>query len=210
MLAERFPQRSVPSTVTPLGSEGEAGTANGRRDGSFGESPHSGRGGEDGARVQGPGTPVAGSLMLETLGGRATGEELDRGGTPPSVSPLGARRYRVQFTASEALVAKLEEAQALLSHTVSAGDLPALIALALEAPYQQTLKRRFGVGSRRRGRASAMIEQGSVAAGGDQVDQSVPVHGGGLDPDPVAIRGEAKTQGTSTPGASRTGGHAEG
>ncbi|MBI3998049.1 MAG: HNH endonuclease [Armatimonadetes bacterium] len=49
------------------------------------------------------------------------------------VSPLAPERYRVQFTASAELHAKLREAQALLRHQIPDGDLEQIFDRALEA-----------------------------------------------------------------------------
>ncbi len=49
------------------------------------------------------------------------------------VSPLAPERYKVQFTASAELCAKLREAQALLRHQIPDGDLEQIFDRALEA-----------------------------------------------------------------------------
>lgn len=66
-----------------------------------------------------------------------------------SISPLGARRYRVQVTASEETVAKLRQAQALLGHQVPDGDVSVVLDLALTALIDQLTRRRFGAPKRR-------------------------------------------------------------
>jgi 5-methylcytosine-specific restriction endonuclease McrA len=70
----------------------------------------------------------------------------------PRVEPLSQARYRVQFTASQQLKDKLDQAQELLSHVVPPGDLPGLLERALELLIAQALQRRYavGVGTRRR------------------------------------------------------------
>jgi len=59
-------------------------------------------------------------------------------------APLSARRYKITFTASEELTAKLEHAQALLSHTIGKGDLDTVIDRALTLLIETEEKRRFG------------------------------------------------------------------
>jgi 5-methylcytosine-specific restriction endonuclease McrA len=60
------------------------------------------------------------------------------------VEPLSASSYRVEFTASPELVAKIEQAQELLSHTLPGGELPALFERALDALIERELGQRRG------------------------------------------------------------------
>jgi hypothetical protein len=57
--------------------------------------------------------------------------------------PLGARRYKVQFTAGAETYAKLREAQALLRHRVPDGDLARIFDLALSALVREVRRDRF-------------------------------------------------------------------
>ena len=61
------------------------------------------------------------------------------------MQPLSAQSYRVEFTASAGLHAKLEHAQALLSHAVAPGALPEIFERALDALIASETKRRHGV-----------------------------------------------------------------
>lgn len=199
MLADRFPQRSIPTLVTPLGSDGDVGRASA---GDANGAPQLSKTGGDQDCAGGSGEPSpprgAAPLLPMLQGEGETGAELDRGGPQPGVSPLGARRYRVQFTASEALVAKLEEAQTLMSHTVAKGDLPALIGLALEVLCQQTLKKRFGVGSRRKGASSTAKPKQGLELDGDGRGwggRSSRAEGERLDPDPVETSRDSEERG---------------
>ena len=63
---------------------------------------------------------------------------------PPTTTPLGRARYSVRFTASEALVGKLERLGALMSHTCAPSDLPALVEQAVDLAIEHHEKRRFG------------------------------------------------------------------
>jgi Holliday junction resolvasome RuvABC DNA-binding subunit len=68
----------------------------------------------------------------------------------PRIEPLSAASYRVEFTASAGLYAKLERARNLLSHAVPNGDLARLFERALDTLLEQETKRRLGAGRSRR------------------------------------------------------------
>jgi len=70
----------------------------------------------------------------------------------PKVVPLSAFSYRVEFTASAELFAKLERASELLSHAVPRGELPTLIERALDAFIEREMRRRIGTGKPRKRR----------------------------------------------------------
>ncbi len=57
--------------------------------------------------------------------------------------PLGAERYRVQFTADRALYAQLQELRALMRHQVPDGDLGKILARAVAGLLAQVRKRKF-------------------------------------------------------------------
>ena len=65
------------------------------------------------------------------------------------LEPLSASSYRVDFTASADLVAKIEQAKELLSHALPSGELPALFDRALDALIEREIGRRRGTGRRR-------------------------------------------------------------
>ncbi|HEY5961949.1 MAG TPA: hypothetical protein VIV60_35565 [Polyangiaceae bacterium] len=65
----------------------------------------------------------------------------------PRMQSLSESRYRVVFTASEALKQKLDRARELCSHCVAPTDLPALIERALDLLIEREEKRRFAVRS---------------------------------------------------------------
>jgi hypothetical protein len=69
------------------------------------------------------------------------------------LEPLSASSYRVEFTANAELVAKIEQAQELLSHTLPSGELPALFERAIDALIERELRRRRGTGRPRPRRA---------------------------------------------------------
>jgi 5-methylcytosine-specific restriction endonuclease McrA len=59
------------------------------------------------------------------------------------IEPLGAERYRVQFTADRELHAQLQELRALMRHQVPDGDLGKILARAVAALLAQVRKRKF-------------------------------------------------------------------
>jgi hypothetical protein len=63
---------------------------------------------------------------------------------------LSADRYRVEFTASATLRAKIEQARELTSHALPNGDLAQLFERALDQLIERELKRRGGAGKPRR------------------------------------------------------------
>ncbi|MBK8997950.1 MAG: HNH endonuclease [Myxococcales bacterium] len=68
------------------------------------------------------------------------------------VEPLSPASVRVEFTASVAFRDKLEQASALLSHTVPGGDLATILELALDVLIERETKRRSGAGKPRKRR----------------------------------------------------------
>ena len=67
--------------------------------------------------------------------------------------PLGNRRYKIQFTASQQLCDKLREAQGLLRHQLSDGDLAQVFDRALTLLIAEARRRKFAETSRSRSRA---------------------------------------------------------
>ncbi len=65
------------------------------------------------------------------------------GSRPAVVEPLGAARYKVQFTASAELCDKLERLRALMRPSVPDGDLAAIVEQAVTEKLQRLEARRF-------------------------------------------------------------------
>ena len=65
------------------------------------------------------------------------------GPRPAVVEPLGAARYKVQFTASAELYDKLERLRALMRPAVPDGDLAAIVEQAVTEKLQRLEARRF-------------------------------------------------------------------
>ena len=62
-----------------------------------------------------------------------------------SWTPLGAGRYRLQWTAHQALHDKLEQLKHLMRHQVPDGNLAVIVERAVDLLLDKTLKARFGV-----------------------------------------------------------------
>ena len=60
-----------------------------------------------------------------------------------SSTPLSPGRYKVQFTAGQALHDKLDQLKDLLRHQVPDGDLATIVELAVDMLVDDTLKKRF-------------------------------------------------------------------
>src|SRR6185436_9183509 len=70
--------------------------------------------------------------------------------TVSAVQPLGGDRYKVQFTASQRLRDKLEQARHLLKQQVPDGDLAEICERALDLLIAARMKQRFAVGRKPR------------------------------------------------------------
>lgn len=64
------------------------------------------------------------------------------------IEPLSGSTYRVTFTATERLKAKLDRASELLSHSVQPGDLPTILERALDRLIELEERRRYGAARR--------------------------------------------------------------
>lgn len=69
----------------------------------------------------------------------------------PKVVPLAPQRYKVQFTASAEMYAKLRQAQDLLRHQVPDGDLGKIMERALTALIKDLERGKIGATERPRG-----------------------------------------------------------
>ncbi|MEO8185566.1 MAG: hypothetical protein ABI895_42710 [Deltaproteobacteria bacterium] len=82
------------------------------------------------------------------------------GSAPPGsrsvTEPLSAQRYRIQFTADAALKQQLEQARDLLRHAHPSGELGPIVARALTLLIDDLMRRRFGVGARRKRPGAAL------------------------------------------------------
>ncbi len=79
----------------------------------------------------------------ETSGREAAASPPIRRASSPAPSPLGANRFKIQFTGSQALYDKLREAQALLSHQIPDGDLVEIFDRALTLLLEDTKRKKF-------------------------------------------------------------------
>ncbi|MCL6650063.1 MAG: hypothetical protein K6U89_17245 [Chloroflexi bacterium] len=113
--------------------------------------------------------------------GPAEPPEASAGTTRPSrrpvLQPLAPGRYKIQFTASAATVAKLRQAQDLLRHQIPDGDLGEVIDRALTALLRQLAQRKAGAAPRPResaDRSRANGEPDGVRRQGDGRRAAVP------------------------------------
>jgi hypothetical protein len=72
-----------------------------------------------------------------------------------AVTPLGAERYQVQFTAPRSLRDKLAEAQDLLGRAGAGGDLAVVVERALEALLKELRQKKLGAAAAPRPRPAA-------------------------------------------------------
>jgi hypothetical protein len=162
MLAEHFPQRDVPTVITPLATLGEFRQL---APGPVGEAVTCwgatlpvvavGRIGSAAAAPElAPGPVGAGG----TCGSSPT-PELAPGlvgvrGDPPAacsrVAALAPERYALQLTMPKALHDKLRYAQELLSHSMPGAEIPSVLELALDALIAKLEKTRFAATDRPR------------------------------------------------------------
>ncbi len=124
VVARWFPRSDVLPSITPLGAD-----------------------------FTGPGTSASGSqkgappVTSQRVDGIPSADSATSGrtdGVRSRVQPLSAQSYRVEFTASAELHAKLEHAQNLLSHAVAPGDLGEIFERALDELIAKETKRRQG------------------------------------------------------------------
>ena len=83
--------------------------------------------------------------------------------TSPAPSPLGGKRFKIQFTGDQALCDKLREAQALLRHQIPAGDLAEIFDRALTLLLEDAKRKKFAQTSRPRKRSKSARKPGSAS-----------------------------------------------
>ena len=105
------------------------------------------------------------------------------------VEPLGAERYKVQFTADKAWVDKLREATALLSHRLPGGDMAEVLDQALTALCEKLMKERFAVPTGPGRAASAQRDEPANAAA---VVPAVAAPAAGLSEEPAMEKGASE------------------
>ena len=140
LLADRAPKPDVPPRVRQLPE---------RRQVSAGRMP----------------SEIAGSTLgtrTRSFGSAPSGQ-VPRRAQNPDPSPLGGKRFKIQFTASQALCDKLREAQALLRHQVPCGDLSEIFGRALTLLVEDTKRKKFALTSRPRTRSGASRKAGTAS-----------------------------------------------
>jgi hypothetical protein len=135
VLAQRFPQPDVPSSIRKLptlkGTPALTCTAT--------VPPPS--------LVVPTGLPETGAGATVISGGGPSGPCISTP-SPEMVRPLSPNRYQITFTASAALCEKLEVAQDLLRHSVPSGDPAEVFERALDVLVEDLVKRKYAVTSR--------------------------------------------------------------
>jgi hypothetical protein len=122
LIATHFPKQDIPDRIRPVPEQLAAAALNGTGAQNGAESPKS----------------CSGASRSAVSAGR--------------VEPLSASRWSVQFTASNELREKIEQARELLSHALPSGDLASLIERALDELIKHETKRRMGAGKPRKKR----------------------------------------------------------
>jgi hypothetical protein len=132
LLADREPQPALPASVRRLPEPAKQASA--------------------AALPQVAPPRVAGPDASSTSGESNTPPPAPRQTSPERwvTEPLGAERYRVQFTADRALYEQLQELRALMRHQVPDGDLGRILARAVAVLLAQVRRRKFAETSRPR------------------------------------------------------------
>jgi hypothetical protein len=135
LLAERFPQPDVRSSVRKLPTVARAITSNATAAATVAPAA---------PRLSGPEEPMRDAGPVSTSGRSATGATVPAP-RPAVVQPLSADRYRVTFTASTAACEKLELATDLLRHAFPGGDPAQIFERALDVLVAKLVKDKFAV-----------------------------------------------------------------
>ena len=122
------------------------------------------------ARVrQLPEPRLAAGVPLPSEIARSAPESESRIPAPPAraasraPSPLGGRRYKIEFTGSQALYDKLHEAKALLRHQIPNGDMVEIFDRALSLLVEDAKRKRFAQTSCPRERSKAAKKPGAAS-----------------------------------------------
>jgi hypothetical protein len=89
------------------------------------------------------------------------------------VEPLSAARFKVQFTASQALHDKLRQAQDLLRHRIPDGDIPKILDQALDLLLAEVKRKRFAQPRGRRRSVAAKVPTGTDGADAEHAARCV-------------------------------------
>ena len=95
----------------------------------------------------------------------------------PCPEPLGGGRHKVEFTATQALVDKLELCRSLMSHRKSGCEVADVLVQAVELLYAKLAKERFAIGAKPRRKVSrkrAERRNGSGATVAGASDAAAP------------------------------------
>jgi hypothetical protein len=132
LLADRDPQSEIPASVRKLSEPAKAAAAAVLPQAVLPQVVMTGA------------SSTPGEPSIPPLPPRST--TLERG----VIAPLGAQRYRVEFTADRALHEQLQELRALMRHQIPDGDVGKILARAVAVLLDQVRKRKFGETSKPR------------------------------------------------------------
>jgi hypothetical protein len=110
--------------------------------------------------------------------GEVVSASVDASGQTPPAESLSPQCYKVQFTAGEEYVKLVEEAQALLSHSVPRATLDEIQLRAMRALVTELKRRKHAVVARPQSRAEPKVEvkhpQSDAEPGQSQVESKSP------------------------------------
>ena len=148
LLARRFPQPDVPSSIRGLPVHAFVG-------GSTSDVPGAGREtSADGA--SGAGSPPEARQTVESSGPVAASR--------PLVRPLAAARYEIRFTASAETRDYLRRAQDLLGHVIPDGDLDRVFNRSLRLLVRELERKKFAATERPRRSRGQAIDSRNIPA----------------------------------------------
>jgi hypothetical protein len=147
LLAARFPQPDVASTIRKLPAPRSDGMSEATSGVTSSTSPNA-------ERAMAVSVPSSGS----------SGPSPVPAPPPPLVQPLSPDRYRITFTASGETCEMLEMAQDLLRHAIPSGDPAQIVGRALQVLVEDLVRRKFAVTPRPRARRGQADESRHIPA----------------------------------------------
>jgi hypothetical protein len=170
LLAQWFPKAEVAPSMRKLpmprlgvvAGGGDAEVATPGEPLAGGESPDGSAGG-GGLALARPGT-AANGLAVASPATATASRPVATSPRRAELAPVSADRYQVKFTASEAMIGRLRQAQELLSHSVPSGDMAEIFDQALIALLKNAARGKHAATLRPgRGRSPAPSSRGIPA-----------------------------------------------
>jgi hypothetical protein len=136
LMACRFPEQDVPSSVRKLRSPMEMVT--------LPAAPPAAAPMNGGLEDDAQGLPIGGDMQRgDVPAGQAAPAPVPAPASRPMVRPLAPARYEIRFTADEETREMLELAQDMLGHAVPSGDLAQVFARSLRALVEDLARKKF-------------------------------------------------------------------